>query len=696
MRLKSREFKHPLLDPAYVEAWMLTLEGVTGVRINPKAASLIITHDKREAMLSTVIDRLRNLPPGAFSQKQKREKHISRSALATHLGVVLVSPFIPAPLRLVLALCVGLPVIFDGIRHFLSTGITAKSLDAVSISICFALNNYATLTLISFMRIFGDYLKQQNDLRSNELLIGLLRHKKKTVWIDAGGVEVEVDAVTVHIGDIVICYSGELVAIDGEIVKGTALVNRSMISGESFPVHLGQGEHIISGSLVESGKIWIKATQVGDKTFLSKVYHFLEKSLHDKSMPEQKGEKLADRLVPINIGLSALTGIVTGDLSRTAAIASIDYVCSVKFPGAFSVKSSMCAAAKAGILLKGGSALDGLAQIDTIVFDKTGTLTLNTLNISDIITANDITDNEILSIAAGLEQHCSHPLADAIVHGAGKKGIAPKEVRCSKLYVSRGMSGSQEGKEVLIGNKKFVTAAGCPATYELESAAEKLRAQGKIVLYLGRDKEMNGLVALEDTIRPEACETIEMLKMSGVRKVIILTGDHKLTAEHLGSRIDGIDEIHAELMPQDKADIVTALKNQGHCVAVVGDGINDAPALSVADVGICMDHGGDLSRAAAQALILSNDLGALVIAREIALREYGILNRYYYQGFVVNTALLTLALSGVLAPFGAAFLHNLNTLFLIGYSTINASRSIKTGPKRSLSLLSSSKEFPDF
>ncbi|TIH17047.1 heavy metal translocating P-type ATPase [Marinifilum sp. JC120] len=673
IRLRSGLFRERDLNPDYIEAHVASSPGIIRVRLNAGAGCLIVRHAGVDGIYDQIIHVLNTLPAEAFVADNSRVEPISRSAVGRHLLVALVTPVFPPLIKMHVAMIVGLPVIWDGIKNLFSHGISAKSLDAFSMGLCFALKNYTAISVIGFMRIFGDYLKQQNDRRSNELLISLLRNRKKEVWVERSGVEVEVPFDAVCIGDIAVFGPGELVAVDGKVVGGSAVVNKSMVTGESIPLCLEEGSSAVSGSVVESGRIRVRAEKVGSETSMSRVNHFLERTIQDKSLPELKGDQLADKLVPVTLGLSGATYALTGDLSRTASMASIDYVCSVKFPACFSVKSSIYAAGRAGMLLAGGRPLDALAKVDTVVFDKTGTLTRNRMQVTDILSFGDWSGDEVLGLAARIEQHYEHPLAKAVVEEACRGNLELTPVSDVEFVVSRGVIAMADGRESLVGSRSFVLENELDCSMA-EQSADSLRAEGKIVLYVAQGGKVRGLIGMRDCLRPEAGQVVAELKTMGIKKVVVLTGDHRKTARKFNTRLEGIDELHWELTPEDKARIVQDLKKQGRSVAVVGDGVNDAPALVEADLGICMAHGGELARLSAQGVILNNDLRSLCVARRIALRQHKIIDHCYRQGAVVNTCLLALASAGVLAPLAATVLHNLNTFGLMGYSVISAGR----------------------
>jgi Cu2+-exporting ATPase len=672
IRLKGGLFRHPRLNPEHLEAHLASLPGIDRVRANPYAGSLVVRHDGLPGRTGDILAALGALPPAVFVRGPARPREISRMDIGLHLLAAAASFVVPPVVRAVLAVLVGLPVIVDGVKNLLTRGFTAKSLDAASMGLCLAVRNYPSVCAIALMRIFGDYLKQTNDNRSNDLLHSLLRLKQKSVWVEREGVEMEIAPGQTAVGDVVVCGPGELVAVDGEVLSGAALVDKSMITGESIPVSLEKGDEAVSGSVVESGRIRIRAEKVGVGTAMAKVRRFLENALQDRSLPEIRGDAMADRLAPASLALGVAAYALTRDLSRTASAASIDYVCSVKFPARLSVRSSMYAAAKSGVLLKGGRALDALARADAVVFDKTGTLTTRELQVTDVIALQGWTREALLTLAARMEQHYDHPAARTILAEALRCDLPLAPAAEVDFHVSRGVCAMVDGQRCRIGNRRLISDLAGLENVRAEDLADTLRSQGKMVLYVAQGDVVQGLIGLRDEVRPHAQAALRGLRELGVKKVVVLTGDHRRTAERLRSQLEGVDAIHWELTPEGKARVVKELKSQGYCVAVVGDGVNDAPALVSADLGVCMPHGGDLAQASAQAIILGDDLRSLCTARRIALRQAGILRFCLHEGATVNTGLLGLAALGMLSPLAAAVLHNMNTFCLMGYAMAKA------------------------
>ena len=680
IRLKCLFLRRPAIDHEYLEGYFSSIPGVESVRLNACAGCLIVRYDGSPDVRASVMDALASPPVAAFGQRRERPSRISRIALGFHLLAAVASAVALPPIRLALAVLVGLPVLWAGVVNTLGGGFTAKSLDGVSVALCLAVGKHTAVCAIAFMRLLGDYCKQLTETRSHGLLRSLLRVQRQNVWLEREGLELEIPVGDVAIGDIIICGPGDLVAIDGVIVSGSALVNKSMITGESIPVNLEKDDRVISGSLVESGRIRIRADRVGSETAMSRVNHFLEQALRERALPEVKGEVLADKLAKATLCLGLGTYAWTHDLARTASVTSIDYVCSVKFPSRLSVRSSLYAAAKAGLLLKGGRALDALARVDAVVFDKTGTLTAKELRVTDIVAFAGWTRNEVLTLAARLEQHYAHPVARTILAEARRARLRLGPVGEVNFSVSNGVCAVVDGVASQIGCRRYVSNGEGPARDRADVVADRLREQGKMALYVISGDVVRGIVGLQDEVRSDAQAVLHELRGLGIKKVVVLTGDHRQVAQRLQSRLEGVDEVLWELTPEDKARVVKELRAQGLCVAVVGDGVNDAPALVSADLGIGLSLGSDLAQASAQAILLNDDLRSLCAAKRIALRQHGVLRHCLVEGAVFNSLLLGLSALGFLSPLAAALLHNANTFALMGYAAVRSGRGTENTP----------------
>lgn len=504
--------------------------------------------------------------------------------------------------------------------------------------------------------------------KSDDLLKNLLKPQVEMVSVERDAREIRIEFSELTVGDLVICGSGELVPVDGVVVDGDAALNQSSITGESLPVHVSEGDEVLSGAVVEDGRIKIAARNVGGETSMARIGRFLENSLRTQSTSQKKSDELADKLVPVTFGLGLALFALTQDVSRAASVLTVDYSCAIKLASPVAVKTGMHTAGHCGVLLKGAQALDNLARIDTIVFDKTGTLTQGDLKVADIKPLNKLDAEELLALAAGAEEHYAHPVARAVVSEAKSQGLTFPPISQVDFIVAHGVSAYVDGERVLVGSRHFLEddeGVDCSA---VRDSGRKLRGQGKSILYVARSGKLLGIIALRDELRPEAAEALGMLKDRGVKKVVMLTGDHKDTAQSIAAEVGCIDEVHWELKPEDKAALIKELQEAGHFLAFAGDGVNDAPALVSAEVGICMPGGADLARESAQVVLLEDDLRILAVARDVAENVQHVLKQTFQAAVGINSAVLLGASLGKLSPVASAFLHNASTIGILGYA----------------------------
>jgi Cu2+-exporting ATPase len=673
--MKSALVSDPAFDATYFQAFLEALPGVQEVRINGKGGSLVIVYDGREETRGKLAESLREIPAEAFLPRRDLEHPVSGSDVTAKVLVTILSQAIPPPMRAIAAWTMALGAIIKGIETLFSRGVKVETLDATAITLALLRGNYFTAGSITTLLALGQYLEGQSEQRSTELLKGLLRPQAENVWIVRDGVEIRIPVGQVAAGDNVVCGAGELIPIDGAVVEGEASVNQSSISGESVPVHVKPGDAVISGSVVEEGRLTIQVERVGSETSMARIGRFIDQSLRSKSKTQTKSAELADKLVPITLGLGGLMLLATRDVNRATSVLTVDFSCAVKLASPVAVRSGMYAAGQAGVLLKGATALDALQDVDTVVFDKTGTLTTGQITVTDIIAQEGLSETDVLALAAGAEEHYDHPVARAVVREAKKRAITLAPISRVDFIVAHGVSASIAGANILVGSHHFVAEdEGVPCAH-MEAAATDLRRQGKSLLYVAKEGALAGLIALRDDPRPEAPAVLDALKASGVTRIVVLTGDHKDTALALGRHLPQIDDLHYELRPEDKAAIVEQLKADGRIPAFVGDGVNDAPALVTAHVGICMPKGADLAREAAQVLLLHDNLWAIVTAREAAIRTNTVIRRMFKATIGLNSLIMLLATGG-LSPVLSAILHNASTVGILGYAAMAASRPL--------------------
>jgi len=680
IRLRSRLFCKPDLDPDYLEAVLESISGVESVRINTRAASVVILYDGCSTSRNAIITRLAGLPADSINGKGKAKTLHSILSLIFRGGYVFSLFFLPPTIRAAAAVVFSVPVLTDGIITLWTRGVKVEVLDGAAVLFCLVRRDFYTAASIVFLLSAGEYLEELSENRTTGLLKSLLKPQVEKIWIELDGQELEIPIDHAKIGDRVICGPGELVPLDGVVLSGEASINTSSITGESVPVHVEHGTEIFSGSVIEEGRIIFEAQRVGRDTAMARISTFLENSLRYESQSQKTSEDLADKLVPVTFGLGMGLLVVTRDLEKAASVLTVDYSCAIKLANPVAVRVAMFTAAKQGVLLKGSQAMDGLARINTLVFDKTGTLTRGQLKVTDTYGLNTFSDDELLVLAASAEEHYSHPVAAAVLRAAKDRRLALATTSQVDFIVAHGVSAYIDDKNVLVGSRHFIEDDENIDCSTVNSVVTDLQKDGKNVLYVACNERLVGIIGLRDELRPEAPEVLRQLKKSGIKKIVILTGDSESTARALALQLPAVDEVHWELKPEDKARIVEELKIGDQRVGFVGDGVNDAPALISADVGICLPGGADLAKESAQVILLQDDLRSLLDGRFIALRSQQTIKHSFAAAVGLNSAFLLFASFGFIQPVTAALLHNFSTLGILSYAGVRG----KKVPKKTL------------
>lgn len=669
LRLRCPRVADPALDQDYLKAVLLGLPGVSEVRINAPASSVVVRYDGNKRTRLDCLNLLRNIPHEAYLPTLRTEREVDPTNLITMGIFTLLSPLLPRPVSGLLSWLAAVPTLLSGVETLINRGLKVELLDASAVGISLVRRDYFTANAIVTLLALGRYLEQASDYKSTELLKGLLRPETDTVWIEKDGVEVEVAASDLEIGSLVICGPGEMIPVDGEVSQGEASINKSSVTGESIPDSVQPGDQVTSGSLVEEGRIIIRALNVGGNTTMARMYRFLERSLRDKSEPERRLSELADKLVPVSMGIAAVELLLFRQLSRAASVLTVDYSCVLKLTSPVVVKTCMYNAGRQGVIIKGAQALEEFAGTDTFVFDKTGTLTTGALEVDEVIPMDELSADELLALAASAEEHYSHPVGKAVVGAAKKRGLELPALSQVDFVVAHGVSAYVNGQRVLVGSYHFVAEDEGVDCSSAEEMARRLRATGKSILYVAHEKHLEGIITLKDQLRPETRQVLQGLKDMGVERIVVLTGDHRESARRLAEDLDIVDKIHWELRPEDKSRIIEEMQEAGSRVAFVGDGVNDAPALVSSDVGICMPAGADLARESAKVVLLRDELGGLLAARAIALDSQKILKNCFNSTIGLNSGILLMASVGMITPLASAVMHNLSTIGILGYAT---------------------------
>ncbi len=538
--------------------------------------------------------------------------------------------------------------------------------------------NVVALTVLWLLNI-GEYLQDLTLRRTRRAISDLLRGTADTAWVlitdgDQKGTEVQVPIDTVQIGDDVVVHDHVAIPVDGDVVDGDAVVDQSAITGETLPVSIVAGSSVHAGSVVLRGRLVIRARAVGNQTAIGRIISRVEEAQHDRAPIQTVGENFSGRFVPISFIVSALTLALTGDVRRAMTMLLIACPCAVGLSTPTAISAAIGNGARRGILIKGGSHLEQAGRVDAIVFDKTGTLTVGRPVVTNIIALHDDWQPEqVLAYAASSELHSRHPLAEAVIRSTEERRIIiPPHEECEVL-VGLGMRTWADGRTLLLGSPSLLRAENVAVSQEASDWVDKLRRQAETPLLLAVDETLVGLISLRDEVRPEAHEVLKQLRTNGIRRIVMLTGDHPDIAAVVAAEL-GIDEWRAEVMPEDKLEVVRRLQDEGYIVGMVGDGINDAPALAAANIGIAMGLAGtDVAVETADVALANDDLRRLLDVGDLGARAVEVIRQNYGMAIAVNAAGLLIGAGGALSPVLAAILHNASSVAVVA----NSSRLIR-------------------
>jgi cation-transporting P-type ATPase C len=534
--------------------------------------------------------------------------------------------------------------------------------------------NVVALTVLWLLNI-GEYLQDLTLRRTRRAISELLRGSQDTAWVrlDAG-TEVQVPIDTLQIGDEVVVHDHVAIPVDGEVIDGEAVVNQSAITGENLPVSVGIGSHVHAGSVVVRGRLVVRAQAVGNQTTIGRIITRVEEAQHDRAPIQTVGENFSRRFVPTSFIVSAITLAITGDVRRAMTMLLIACPCAVGLATPTTISAAIGNGARRGILIKGGSHLEQAGRVDAIVFDKTGTLTVGRPVVTNIVAMHkDWQPEQVLAYAASSEIHSRHPLAEAVIRSTEERHISiPPHEECEVL-VGLGMRTWADGRTLLLGSPSLLRAEKVRVPKKASEWVAKLRSQAETPLLLAVDGKLVGLISLRDEVRPEAAAVLKKLRTNGIRRIVMLTGDHPDIAQVVADEL-GIDEWRAEVMPEDKLEVVRGLQDDGYVVGMVGDGINDAPALAAADIGIAMGLAGtDVAVETADVALANDDLHRLLDVRDLGARAVDVIRENYGMSIAVNAAGLLIGAGGALSPVLAAILHNASSVAVVA----NSSRLIR-------------------
>lgn len=657
--------RFPVVDRCQVEAQFRDLAGVEDVSFSPRTATLLVRHDRKRATRAAILERVAaaRIPSPRRPKPQTELEQKKKTAVRAGL-MLLARPLIPPPIRPVLAVYGALPYLKKGLISLRRKELNVDLLDASAIGAAMATREFFTASVIVTLLKLGDYLEEWTRGESRRLLSDMFHTGDEWAWVVREGAEIRLPLEEVVEGDTVIVRLGGLIPVDGTVLDGEAMVNQSSLTGEGLPVAKRKGVTVYAGTAIEEGSLWIQATQVGDQTRAARVVKTIEAAEAVKAESQSKSEEMADRIVPYSFLLSGLTFLVTGSLSRSAAVLLVDYSCAIKLSTPLAILTSLARSARHRVLIKGGKYLEKLARADAFVLDKTGTLTEATPEVAEVVNFEGFTREFVLKQAACVEEHFPHPVASAVVRQAALEGLAHAEEHAEVEYVlAHGIASWLQGKRIVVGSRHFVHEDEGVDVSAGEPHIQAFSDKGHSLLYVAVGGELAGLIAIHDPLRQDARRFVAALKESGIRKVVMLTGDNEATARTIAGNL-GIDEFHAQALPDRKVEVVRLLQNQGYTVAMVGDGINDSPALSQADVGISMKHGADIAREACDVLLMDGTLEDILTARAVSREAMELVEHNFRTIVAVNSAALLLAVTGAAPPVFSATIHNLSTIMV--------------------------------
>lgn len=644
------------------------IDGVRRVQLYGRIGQMSVDFDapKRTCVLDALCeidtDKIAEAKSGYSVQLEPRT-HALFMDLAVMIGARYARKwFLPAPIRAVITVASFLPFLRAALRELSHARLTVPVLDASAIGISFVKRDFNTAAQTMFLLNVGELLEDYTRAMSkNELINSLLDVPDKAQKVE-GDTETTVSAAELVTGDLVAVRTGMSICIDGVVEQGTAMVNQATLTGEPLAVERTVGDDVFAGTVVEDGDILVRVRANTSQTKLRSIVSLVEAADSLKSEGQSRMENLANKIVPWNFLLAGIVALTTRSIVKTSAALMVDYSCALKLTGSIAVMTAMSNAAKAGVMVKGAKYFEAFAKADTIVFDKTGTLTEAQPKLTRVLSTDGWTEEEVLRFAACLEEHFPHPVARAVVNAAQERELEHRERHAAVEYiVAHGIASSLEGKRVVIGSKHFVFEDENAHLDSDAIAGVEAEMEGLSPLYLAVDGEVVGVLGIEDPLKAGVKEAIAQLHELSFKHIVMLTGDSERTAARIAAEA-GVDEFHADLLPEDKYAYVDRIKTEGRHVAMVGDGVNDSPALGRADVGLAMGGGSDIAKEVADIILSDTDLQAVVRLRKMSQGLVDRLNGSYNKVMVTNSALLALGIAGVITPQTSSLLHNASTI----------------------------------
>ena len=659
-----------------LEYFLTNLEGVTAAKVVERNQDAVISFSgNREEILKAVqgFSYEKAEAPESYLQNSGREmngeyweKMVNHVVL--HYGKKI---FLPLPIRTFLTTLKSVKYIWKGVCTLAKCRIEVPVLDAPAIGVSILRGDFSTASSVMFLLGFGEILEDWTHKKSVDDLARSMSLNVSKVWLVTDDTEVQVGTDTIKPGDRVRIHMGTVIPFDGVVTDGEATVNEASLTGESMPVAKHTESYVYAGTVLEEGELTIRVKETSGSTKFEKIVTMIEETEKLKSAVESKAEHLADSLVPYTLAGTALTYALTRNVTKALSILMVDFSCALKLAMPISVLAAIREANAHHITVKGGKFMEAVAEADTIVFDKTGTLTKAQPTVADIVSFNGDSKENLLRLAACMEEHFPHSMAKAVMDAAKERGLTHEEMHSKVEYiVAHGISTTVNGRKAIIGSHHFVFEdEKCAIPTGKEEIFKNLPEEYSH-LYLGIEGELAAVICIEDPLRPEGPEVIKALRKAGFTQIVMMTGDSDRTAKAIAAKV-GVDKYYSEVLPEDKAKFVEEAKAQGRKVLMVGDGINDSPALSAADVGIAISDGAELAREIADITIGADDLSVMVTLKEISNGLMDKIHKNYRRIVGINGSLIALGVTGVIQPTMSALLHNTSTL-LIGMDSMKS------------------------
>ena len=667
MRVHVEKVRMTLHRADVLEAYLNHHDAIVHAAVYERTGDVVITYTgKRTAAIAILagykfdVAEYDALVTSTDSRRLNREYQDKMFDLVA--GRCLRKLFLPAPLDAAYTAFRSIRFLWKGVRCVLSRRLEVEVLDALSIGVSLLRGDFGTAGSVMFLLNLGSLLEEWTRKKSLDDLARSMALNVDKVWVRSQGTEVLVPLTKVRSGDEVVVRSGNMIPLDGTVLEGEAMVNQAALTGEAMPVRKAEGSTLYAGTVVEEGECVFIAKAEGGSNRYDKIVAMIEESEKLKSSTENRALVLADKLVPWCLGATVVTYLLTRNATRAISCLMVDFSCALKLSMPLAVLSAMRECGSYHITVKGGKYLEALSKADTIVFDKTGTLTRATPQVVEVVPFSGCNEREVLQLAACLEEHFPHSMANAVVRAAKERGISHEEMHSEVEYiVAHGIASRVGGERVVIGSHHFV--------FEDEKCTIPTAEQQKFDalkpayshLYMAASGQLVGVICISDPLRPEAAAVLNGLRALGIRNTVMMTGDSERTAAAIAKQV-GVDRFFAEVLPEDKANFVQQAKAEGHTVVMIGDGINDSPALSAADIGIAINSGAAIAREIADVTIKADSLEELVALKAIANSLQKRVHANYRFVLTFNSALIALGALGILQPASSAMLHNLSTI----------------------------------